>query len=121
MVRVSPTPTDVFPLILTQLKLLTGGLALLVQVRVTLLPTDTGSVGWMEAEVFWGETDGEGTGIMIQYLFIQVDRECFITQTKTNNVLAKGVGWHIGSIGTSQDQSLGKTQSSPTIFFKFSK
>ena len=42
------------------MKFVTGGLAVLLQVRFTQLPTDTGSAGLREAEVFLGETGGEG-------------------------------------------------------------
>jgi hypothetical protein len=54
-------PVIVLPsLIWNQVKVVTGGLAVLLQVRITQLPTNTRSAGLMEAKVSLGETGGEG-------------------------------------------------------------
>ncbi len=44
-------------LFLNQVKLLTGGLALLEQVRLTRLPAVTRSDGLMDTEVFFGASE----------------------------------------------------------------
>lgn len=55
--RSEPTSSSSLPATLNQVKLITAGLAMLVQVRVTELPSSTGPGGSTETEVFLGGSE----------------------------------------------------------------